>query len=291
VMGSTDAIDYDGSQVADGDAQLDQYAVDNGIEIDNTLEVDYSFDFDAAGQMATDQLYIEGGQGSGSDWTAGWSFVDERGMFADSFEGAAPQCDCPPLSQRPLVTVTDAGQGTGTTTWTCDNTYLLNGYVFVNSGQVLTVEPGTVIRGAAGSGADASALIVAAGGQIDAEGNANCPIIMTYEADPLDGSVSYDTRGQWGGFIMLGNASTNFGGVAQVEGIPPTTIAPPTVAATTEKAAVPSATCPSATVERSSEPLTKSTASPSVVSVAAPRWTTSRSSPTWTTASSSSVEP
>jgi hypothetical protein len=220
VMGSTDAIDYDGSQVADGDAQLDQYAVDNGIEIDNTLEVDYSFDFDAAGQMATDQLYIEGGQGSGSDWTAGWSFVDERGMFADSFEGAAPQCDCPPLSQRPLVTVTDAGQGTGTTTWTCDNTYLLNGYVFVNSGQVLTIEPGTVIKGAAGSGADASALIVAAGGQMDAEGNANCPIIMTYEADPLDGSVSYDTRGQWGGLIMLGNASTNFGGVAQVEGIP-----------------------------------------------------------------------
>ena len=43
---------------------------------------------------------------------------------------------------------------------------------------------------------------------------------MTYEADPLDGSVSYDTRGQWGGLIVLGNATTNFGGVAQVEGIP-----------------------------------------------------------------------
>ena len=43
---------------------------------------------------------------------------------------------------------------------------------------------------------------------------------MTYEADPLDGSVSYDTRGQWGGLIVLGDASTNFGGPAQVEGIP-----------------------------------------------------------------------
>ena len=116
--------------------------------------------------------------------------------------------------------VADDGAGTGTTTWTCDNTYILDGYVFVNSGQALTIEAGTVIKGAAGSGVDASALIVAKGGQIFAEGGADCPIIMTYEADPLDGSVAYDTRGQWGGLIILGDASTNFGGPAQVEGIP-----------------------------------------------------------------------
>ncbi|MGB0250298.1 MAG: multidrug transporter, partial [Flavobacteriales bacterium] len=29
-----------------------------------------------------------------------------------------------------------------------------------------------------------------------------------------------DTRGQWGGLIVLGDATTNFGGAAQVEGIP-----------------------------------------------------------------------
>ena len=109
---------------------------------------------------------------------------------------------------------------TGTTTWTADNTYILDGYVFVANGQALTIEAGTVIKGAAGSGVDASALIVANGGQIFAEGTANAPIIMTYEADPLDGSVAYDTRGQWGGLIILGDASTNFGGPAQVEGIP-----------------------------------------------------------------------
>ena len=131
---------------------------------------------------------------------------------------AHAQCDCPPVNSRPLVNV--AAGGTGTTTWTCENTYILDGYVFVQAGQVLTIEAGTVVKGAAGSGVDAAALIVSQDGQIYAEGNAECPIIMTFEEDPLDGSISYDTRGQWGGLIVLGNATTNFGGVAQVEGIP-----------------------------------------------------------------------
>ena len=63
-------------------------------------------------------------------------------------------------------------------------------------------------------------MIVAKGGQIFAEGTADCPIIFTYEGDALDGSTSYNTRGQWGGLIILGDATTNFGGPAQVEGIP-----------------------------------------------------------------------
>ena len=130
------------------------------------------------------------------------------------------QCDCPPLADRTEIVISDAGQGTGTATWTCDNTYILDGYVFVNSGQTLTIEPGTVIKGATGAGADASAFIVANGGTVSAEALEECPIIFTFAGDPLDGSVSYDTRGQWGGVILLGDASTNFGGVAQIEGIP-----------------------------------------------------------------------
>ena len=110
------------------------------------------------------------------------------------------QCDCPPIADRPIVNIPSGG--TGTTTWTCANTYVLDGYVFVQGGQVLTVEAGTVIKGAAGSGVEAAALIVSRDGQIFAEGNAECPIIMTYEADPLDGSVAYNTRGQWGGLIL-----------------------------------------------------------------------------------------
>lgn len=132
------------------------------------------------------------------------------------------QCDCPPLSERTDVTIEDNGAGTGTTTWTCNNNYILNGYVFVTTGQVLTIEAGTVVKGAAGSGVDAAAMIVSKGGQMFAEGTADCPIIFTHEGDALDGSTSYNLRGQWGGLIILGDASTNFSDstAAQVEGIP-----------------------------------------------------------------------
>ena len=116
-------------------------------------------------------------------------------------------------------TITVSGS-TGTTTWTSNNTYVLTGYVFVESGQTLTIEAGTTVKGAPGSGVDASALIVTKGGQIIADGTAEAPIVFTFEGDPLDGSVAYDTRGQWGGIIILGNATTNFGGPAQIEGIP-----------------------------------------------------------------------
>ena len=78
-------------------------------------------------------------------------------LFA-SVNVAQAQCDCPPVVDRPIVTVS-AG-GTGTTNWTCDNTYVIDGYVFVQDGQVLTIDAGTVVKGAAGSGADAAALIV-----------------------------------------------------------------------------------------------------------------------------------
>tara|TARA_B100000989_G_scaffold294920_1_gene274914 strand:- start:5178 stop:6644 length:1467 start_codon:yes stop_codon:yes gene_type:complete len=118
------------------------------------------------------------------------------------------------------VTITDNGEGTGTTAWTCDNNYILDGYVFINGGQALTIEAGTIVKGAAGSGVDAAAMIVSSGGQIFAEGTEDCPIIFTFEGDALDGSTSYNTRGQWGGLILLGDATTNFGGPAQVEGIP-----------------------------------------------------------------------
>jgi len=119
------------------------------------------------------------------------------------------------------IIITDDGSGTGTTTWTADNVYILQGMVFVNDGQTLTIEPGTVIKGAPGTGANASALIVARGAKIMAEGTVNHPIIFTFEGDPLDGSVPYDTRGQWGGVIVLGSGVLNsVPGESAIEGIP-----------------------------------------------------------------------
>lgn len=137
-----------------------------------------------------------------------------------AFISIALACAAPSLAQ---VVVTDDGSGTGTTTWTSDNTYVLDGFVFVNDGDVLTIEPGTVVKGRGGSGADASALVVARGGQIQANGTAEAPIVFTFEDDALDGSTPYDVRGQWGGVILLGSAQLNSSpGETQIEGIPDT---------------------------------------------------------------------
>ena len=118
-------------------------------------------------------------------------------------------------------TITDQGGGTGTVTWTRDRDYLLNGFVFVNDGQILTIEAGTVIRARTGQGSLASALIVARGGKIIAEGAKTDPIIFTVEGDDLEGSVPLEARGLWGGLIILGNATINTeSGEAMIEGIP-----------------------------------------------------------------------
>ena len=70
------------------------------------------------------------------------------------------------------ITVTDKGEGTGNYTFTSDKVWILNGLVFVNDGQTLTIEPGTLIEGKPGTGENASALIVARGGKINAVGTA-----------------------------------------------------------------------------------------------------------------------
>ncbi len=121
------------------------------------------------------------------------------------------------------ITVKDDGNGTGTTTWTSNNLYILDGLVFINDGQTLTIEAGTIIKGKAGQGANASALIVSRGGKIMAVGTDEKPIIFTAEADDLNGSVQDLTDGLWGGVIILGKARTNaIPQEQQIEGIPQT---------------------------------------------------------------------
>lgn len=120
-------------------------------------------------------------------------------------------------------TIVDDGNGTGTTTWTSDNIYILDGFVFVNSGQTLTIEPGTVIKGRPGTGSEASALIVAQGGTLIAEGTASEPIIFTaLDDDPNDpNDIPFGTQGLWGGLVVLGSASLNtVPAVQSIEGLP-----------------------------------------------------------------------
>jgi len=117
--------------------------------------------------------------------------------------------------------IADNGTGTGTVTWTKDREYILEGFVFVNDGQTLTIEAGTVVRFKAGEGENASALIVSRGGQSMAEGTASEPIIFTSESDDFILSVENSKRALWGGLIILGNAPINIkGGESAIEGIP-----------------------------------------------------------------------
>lgn len=125
---------------------------------------------------------------------------------------------------KTTVTIKDNGDGISTRTLYADTTYVLDGFVFVNAGQELTIEPGTMVVGLPGQGENASALVVAKGGKIYAEGTESDPIVFTAYNDNYAGDAySKTTRGLWGGVIILGKASTNEPvDIMQIEGIPAT---------------------------------------------------------------------
>jgi hypothetical protein len=89
--------------------------------------------------------------------------------------------------------------------------YLLKGFVAVQSGITLTIEPGTVIFG---DKQTIASLIIARGGRIEANGTVDRPIVFT-SAQPK-GQRSY---GDWGGIVMLGDAPTNKPTDTQIEGV------------------------------------------------------------------------
>lgn len=121
-----------------------------------------------------------------------------------------------------------SGTITGERKFSADTIYELSGYVVVESGATLTIDPGTILKFQDGQGAAASALIVARGGKVYANGTAADPIIMTSYLDDITfgetvGSLDETTSGLWGGFLVLGNAkiSANDGDTeAQIEGLP-----------------------------------------------------------------------
>jgi len=113
------------------------------------------------------------------------------------------------------------------TTWETGNTYVLGGSITVVSGVTLTIEPGVVIKGEAGTGANATALVIARGATLNAVGTASQPIIFTSVADEIEpGQIASpnldpDLNGLWGGLIILGDAPISADATSvQIEGIP-----------------------------------------------------------------------
>ncbi|MGH7945407.1 MAG: T9SS type A sorting domain-containing protein [Opitutaceae bacterium] len=119
--------------------------------------------------------------------------------------------------------ITVASNVTASTTWTKDNTYILDGRVFVTNNATLTIQAGTVVKGRVRAAQDASALVIARGARIMAEGTAAEPVTFTAQADNLNGNLGQSDRGLWGGVVLLGRARTNTAsGTGNIEGVPTT---------------------------------------------------------------------
>lgn len=114
---------------------------------------------------------------------------------------------------------------TGTTTWSAGNVYHMQGFIFVPDGATLVIEPGTIVKSDPGQGSNATALIVARGGMLMAQGTPTLPIIFTSISDMVcdTGDIPdlATSRGLWGGVIIEGKSyACVSGGEASIEGIP-----------------------------------------------------------------------
>jgi hypothetical protein len=131
-----------------------------------------------------------------TDWTSGWSNFD------------------PENTVYPATTSTVSTDITTNTTWS--GVVLLQNKVYVKNNATLTIAPGTIIRG---DKLTQATLIITRGAKINANATASNPIIFTSNE-----AVGARNEGDWGGLVILGLAKNNQpGGVANIEGIVPTT--------------------------------------------------------------------
>lgn len=140
--------------------------------------------------------------------------TDDSGMTGDSGmtddSGTTPttsitQPNCPTVDGFTVL----CENITGDALMVADQTYLLSGLVFVESGR-LTIEAGTTIVGDVSDG-ESDALVVTKNATIEAIGTADAPVVFTSAAaDPQPGD--------FGGVVLLGNASINVGS-ANIEGM------------------------------------------------------------------------
>lgn len=122
----------------------------------------------------------------------------------DDDESPLPPPPPPPPSGG---TVDVRGTISTSQTWEKTKTYRLRGYVYVTSGAVLTIQPGTKIISNRDS---AGVLLIYKGAKIMADGTAAEPIVFT-------SAESTPAPGDFGGLVLVGLASGN-GNHKQLEG-------------------------------------------------------------------------
>lgn len=133
------------------------------------------------------------------------------------------------IANPEVVAVGNGGvfQITTNTTWTNDKIWFMSGKVVVTSGATLTIEEGTIVKAAGGQGSNATVLVIAQGGKINAVGTAAKPIIftdfqdqITYAHGGVSPNRSLGDRGKWGSIVVLGKAKVGEdGGTEDIEGI------------------------------------------------------------------------
>ena len=110
-------------------------------------------------------------------------------------------------------TVTIQGDITSNRRFSADSQYLLKGYVYVTSGNTLSIDAGTIIRGDKNT---KGSLIIEKGAKLIAAGTATKPIVFTSNQ-----AAGNRYPGDWGGVILCGTAPVNWNGNdAIVEGGP-----------------------------------------------------------------------
>ena len=158
------------------------------IDITTRLESDPST---SATEATEANIFTGISNGTGTDvssWSNGWSTLSDP--IASSAE------------------LTELGDGTADITLNAGTTYTLSGALVMQSGTTLTIPAGTEIRTAAG-GTDVYIAILQ-GAKIDAQGTADNPIVITSNA-------TSPAAGDWGGLVILGNATINSGSTATSE--------------------------------------------------------------------------
>ena len=109
------------------------------------------------------------------------------------------------------TTITLSGNIIANVTLKSDINYVLDGWVYVKSPAVITIEAGTVIKGKTDTKAS---LVIERGAKIMAEGTAAKPIVFTSAK-----AAGSRAAGDWGGVVLCGNAKINVaGGEAEIEG-------------------------------------------------------------------------
>ncbi len=96
-------------------------------------------------------------------------------------------------------------------TFYADTVYTLKGFIHVANGATLNIQPGTKIQGDYAT--LGSSLWVLRGAKIKAVGTADLPIVFTSSR-----AAGQRQPGDWGGLLLIGNASDNRSGTINVEG-------------------------------------------------------------------------